>query len=107
MILYQYDGTVPPIKGEITIQVSLGSQSAIGSFISMENANSQLPLLGHDWLCKLRLGWQELFRIYKNDDPRIHTLHSATWINEILVFTNEDLGLLKGIRATVKLEPGA
>ena len=47
VILHQYDGTVLPIKGEITIQVSLGSQSSIGSFIIVENANSQLLLLGH------------------------------------------------------------
>ena len=57
VILRQYDGTVLPIKGEITVQVSLGSQSSIGSFIIMENANSQLSLLGRDWLCKLRLDW--------------------------------------------------
>ena len=50
-ILRQYDGTVLPIKGEITVQVSLGSQSAIGSFIIVKNADSQLPLLGHDQLC--------------------------------------------------------
>ena len=47
VILHQYDGTVLPIKGEITVQVSLGSQSSIGSFIIVENANSQLLLLGH------------------------------------------------------------
>ena len=107
VILHQYDGTVLPIKGEITAQVSLGSQSAIGSFIIVENANSQLPLLGRDWLCKLRLDWRELFRTYKNDDPRIHTLHSATWINEFPEVTKEGLGLLKGIKTTVELEPGA
>ena len=53
MLLYQYDGTVLPVKGEITIQVTYGSQSAIGSFIIVENANCQLPLLGRDWLYKL------------------------------------------------------
>ena len=54
VILRQYDGTVLPIKGKITVQVSLGSQSSIDSFIIVKNANSQLPLLGRDWLCKLR-----------------------------------------------------
>ena len=94
MILQQYDGTVLPIKSEINVQVSLGSQSAIGSFIIVKNANSQLPLLGCDWLCKLRLDWQELFKTYKNDDPRIHTLHSAMWINKFPEVTREGLGLL-------------
>ena len=34
---------------------------AIHSYIIVENANSQLPLLGHDWLCKLHLNWEEIF----------------------------------------------
>ena len=48
LILRQYDGIVLPINGEITVQVSLGSRSSIGSFIIVENANSQLLLLGRD-----------------------------------------------------------
>ena len=50
MLLRQYDGTVLPVKGEITAQVTYSSQSAIGSFVIVENANCQLPLLGRDWL---------------------------------------------------------
>ena len=34
-------------------------------------------------------------------------MHSATWINELPEVTKEGLGLLKGIKATVELEPGA
>ena len=58
----------------------------------MENANSQLPLLGCDWLWnELHLHRRELFQTYKNDDPRIHTLHSATWIKEFPEVTKEGL----------------
>ena len=96
-----------PVKGEITAQVTYGSQSATGSFVIVKNANCQLPLLGRDWLYKLRLNWQELFRTYKSDDPRVHCLHSATWINEFPEVTKDGLGLLKGIKADVELEPEA
>ena len=34
-------------------------------------------------------------------------MHSATWINKFPEVTKEGLGLLKGIKATVELEPGA
>ena len=40
-------------------------------------------------------------------DPRVHTLHSATWINEFPAVTKEGLGLLRGIKADVELEEGA
>ena len=34
-------------------------------------------------------------------------MHSVTWTNEFPEVTKEGLGLLKGIKATVELEPGA
>ena len=38
-----------------------------------------------------------------DDDPQVHTLHSATWINEFPEVTKEELGLLRGIKADVEL----
>ena len=107
MLLHQYDGTRLPVKGEITVQVSYGSQAAAGSFVIVENANNQLPLLGRDWLYKLRLDWPELFQANKHDDPRVSFLQSTSWINEFPDVTKDGLGLLKGIKADVELEPGA
>ena len=40
-------------------------------------------------------------------DPRVHTLHSATWMNEFPEVTKEGLGLLRGIKAEVELKTGA
>ena len=39
-------------------------------------------------------------------DPRVHTLHSATWMNEFPEVTKEGLGLLRGIKAEVELKTG-
>ena len=101
VILRQYDGTVLPSKGEITVKASQGQQAYIGSFIIVENADRQLPLLGRDWLYRLRLDWPKLFHSCQEDDPRVHTMHAATWINEFPDVTKGGLGLLKGISRPV------
>ena len=73
----------------------------------VENADRQLPLLGCDWLYKLRLNWPNLLAHHSKEDPRVHTLHTAAWINEYQEVTKEGLGKLKGIQAEVELKVGA
>ena len=57
--------------------MSKGEQAVSGRFVIVKNADSQLPLLGPDWLCKLRLDWPKLLQSCEGGDSRIHTLHSA------------------------------
>jgi len=52
--LRQYDGSALPTKGEIEVTVSQNGQEVQGTFMIVGNADSQLPLLGRDWLYKLR-----------------------------------------------------
>ena len=73
------------------------NQSAEGCFIVVENADKQLPLLGHDLMCKLRLDWSKKQRSTK-DDPRIHAIHSVNLLNEFLDVMDEKLGLIKGLK---------
>ena len=73
----------------------------------VENADRQLPLLGHDWLYKLRLDWPKLLAHHGNEDPRVRTLHTAACINESPEVTKEVLGKLKGIQAEVEVKEGA
>lgn len=107
VVLRQYDGSILPIKGEIAAQVSKGEQTVSGRFVIVKNADSQLPLLGRDWLYRLRLDWPQLLRSCKGVDPRIHTLHSANWRNEFPEVVKEGLGRLKGIKAVVELKNDA
>ena len=100
VLLHQYDDTRLPVKGEITVQVSYGSQAAAGSFVIDENANNQLPLVGST-------NWRELFQANKHDDPRVSFLQSTSWINEFPNVIKDGLGLLKGIKVDVELESGA
>ena len=57
----------------------------------MENADKQLPLLGHDLLCKLCLDWSKKLRS-NTDDPRIHAIHSENLLNEFPDVMDEKLG---------------
>ena len=53
--LHQYDGTTLPTKGEIEVVVTTDQQRINGKFVIFDIPNDQLPLLGRDWLLKLRL----------------------------------------------------
>jgi len=59
--LRQYDGTALPTKGKVKVIISLNDQQVHGSFVVVGNADTQLPLLGRDWLHKLKLDWPKLF----------------------------------------------
>ena len=72
----------------------------------MEKVDNQLPLLGRDWLYWLRLDWPKMLNRGDVGDPRVHTLHSAIWMNEFPEVTKEGLGLLRGIKAEVELKTG-
>ena len=55
--LHQYDGSMLPTKGEIDVVISSEQQTVAGKFVIVDITNDQLPLLGRDWLLKLRLDW--------------------------------------------------
>ena len=88
-------------------KVVLGMQSKTGHFIVVKNANSQLPLLGRDWLCKLRLDWPKMMSSLVEGDPRVHTIQVASWINQFPDVLEKSLGCLRGIKASTELKDGA
>eukprot|EP00731_Ephydatia_muelleri_P032647 Em0024g191a len=106
IVLRQYDGTILPTLGELRARVSIENQSAEGCFIVVENADKQLPLLGRDLLCKLRLDWSKMLRSNKADSSRIHAIHSVNLLNEFPDVMDEKLGLLKGTKAEIQLKEG-
>ena len=71
--LHQYDGTILPTIGEIEVVMTTDhdQQSITGKFVIVDIPNDQLPLLGRNWLLKLRLDWPGLLghhSIHKVDE---------------------------------------
>ncbi|KAL5493850.1 hypothetical protein EMCRGX_G015084 [Ephydatia muelleri] len=104
VVLKLYDGSILPTRGKVVVEAMQGRHRATGEFVIVENADFQLPLLGRDWLGKLRLDWQGLLKSCTKGDPRINALHTASWINEFPDVVKEGLGQLKGIRADIELK---
>lgn len=100
--LCQYDGTALPTKGEIEVVVLQDNQEIHGRFVVVGNANSQLPLLGRDWLYKLRLDWPKLLRY-----QTVNKVDCDTLKDEYPEVFKEELGLLQGIEADIELHAKA
>ena len=100
--LRQYDGTALPTKGEIEVTVSHNGQEVQGRFVIVGNADAQLPLLGRDWLYKLRLDWPKLFK-YQS----VHSVEATTLRDEYSEVFKEELGLLQDIEADIELTTDA
>ena len=100
--LRQYDGTPLSVKGEIEVTVQKGQQTQMGAFVLVENADGQLPLLGRDWLYKLRLNWLELLGMSRS----VHKVDIQSLKEEFADVFKEELGLLVGIEAEIELKEG-
>ena len=98
--LCQYDGTPLSVKGEIEVIVQKGQQTQKGTFVLVDNANGQLPLLGRDWLAKIRLNWSELLDMSRS----VHKVDIQSLKEEFADVFKEELGLLVGIEAEIELK---
>ena len=59
--LRQYDGTPLSVRGEITLTVQKADQNLSGRFVVVDNVRNQLPLLGSNWLQRVKLDWTRLY----------------------------------------------
>ena len=102
--LRQYDGTPLSVSGEIMLNVQKGGQRLSGRFVVVDHVRNQLPLLGRDWLSRIRLDWTRLFSTMH---PKTIKVVNIDLIKEEFpdVF-KEELGMLKGIEAEIELQQG-
>ena len=59
--LTTYTGDAVPVRGRLTVQVKCGAQVATLALLVVRGDGPSL--LGRDWLAKLRLPWESIFRI--------------------------------------------
>ena len=101
--LHQYDGTTLPTKGKIEVVVTTDhdQQSITGKFVIADIPNDQLPLLGRDWLLKLRLDWPALLGHHS-----VHKVDEMSLKKEFCDVFKKELGLLQGVEAVIELKEG-
>jgi len=100
--LRQYDGTPLSVRGEITLTVQKADLNLLGRFVVVDNVRNQLPLLGRDWLQRVRLDWTRLFSGIQS----INAVNVESIREEFPEVFKEELGMLKGLEAEIELQPG-
>ena len=101
--LHQYDGTTLSTKGEVELVVTTDhdQQSITSKFVIVDIPNDQLPLLGRDWLLKLRLDWPALLGHHS-----VHKVDEMSLKKEFCDVFKRELGLLQGVEAVIELKEG-
>ena len=82
--------------------VSTGEQSVTGNFIITDIKNDQLPLLGRDWLLRLRLDWPKFLQYHT-----MYQLQGKLLQKNLPSVFKEELGLLVGLEVEIELKEGA
>ena len=106
--LSQYDGSPLKILGEMPVTVEYRGQRMEDSVLVVD-VESRYPLLGRDWMFKVRFDWNEIFygQMEKGDEHAVHDMSLSTLQNKYQELFSEGLGEVRGMSAQVKLEPGA
>ena len=106
--LSQYDGSPLKILGEMPVTVEYKGQRMEDSVLVVD-VESRYPLLGRDWMFKVRFDWNEIVygQMEKGDEHAVHDMSLSTLQNKYQGLFSEGLGEVRGMSAQVKLEPGA
>ena len=105
--LYQYDKSLLMIKRQCKVTVQVLGQKISATLIVVDVKN-QIPLFGRNWMVSFRLDLSTIL----NHTLQVSHVTSNTAVIESLMsefseLFKEELGVLKGIEATVKLQPTA
>ena len=95
-----YSGQSISALGKVNIQVQYRDQNEVLDLYVIEGNNASL--LGRDWLYKIRLDWQIIFKLEGSKEKALKEL--LTEFNEVF---GQDLGLLKGEKAKIYMNDNA
>ena len=103
--LYQYDKSPLMIKGQCKVTVQVLDQKICATLMVVDVKN-QIPLFGRDWMVSFGLN---LPTILNHTLQVSHVTSNTTVIQSLMsefsVVFKEELGMLKGIEATIELQP--
>ena len=92
-----YAGHKIPVCGQINVSVSYQGQSGI--FPSVVVDNDGPPLLGRNWLNKIRLNWHEIFAVSETESV-------SSVLNRHQAVFKPGLGTIKGHKADIQVKGG-
>lgn len=95
VILKTYTGELVSPLGVIEVKVKMNKQKVKLPLYVVEGTAP--PLFGREWLKKIRLNWREIKSVRKNTLETVLARYKNVF--------RKELGLLKGIEATVSLKP--
>ena len=106
--LSQYDGSPLKIIGEMSVTVGHKGQ-VIEDSILVVDVKSRYPLLGRDWMFKIRFDWNEIFygQSGKGCAHAVQEVSLSALQSKYQELFSEGLGEVRGMTAQVELEPGA
>uniref|UniRef100_A0A3B3TFN7 Gypsy retrotransposon integrase-like protein 1 n=1 Tax=Paramormyrops kingsleyae TaxID=1676925 RepID=A0A3B3TFN7_9TELE len=102
--LKTYTGQAIPVKGQFTVRVTYGDQSADLPLVVVQGNGPSL--CGRNWLKKIKLDWKTIKRVSQNAKMPAPKALSEVLERYSHVFQDE-LGTLKDIRAVISVKPNA
>ena len=95
--LKAYAGHKIPVCGQINVSVSYQGQSGVFPLVVVDNDGP--PLLGRNWLNKIRLNWHEIFAVSETESV-------SSVLNRHQAVFKPGLGTIKGNKADIQVKGG-
>ena len=107
--LKAYAGHKLPVCGQINVSVSYQAQTGVLPLVLVDGDGP--PLLGRNWINKIKLDWHEIFAVIESESvPGVSIVSSVSSVSSVLsrhpaVF-KLGLGTIKGHRAAIRIKDG-
>ena len=98
--LKSYAGHKIPVCGQINVSVSYQEQSGVFPLVVVDSDGP--PLLGRNWLNKIRLNWHEIFAVSETES----VLSVSSVLNRHQAVFKPGLGTIKGHKADIMVKHG-
>ena len=99
--LKAYAGHKIPVCGQINVSVLYQEQTGVFPLVVVDSDGP--PLLGRNWLNKIKLDWHEIFAVSESESvPRVSSVSSV--LNRHQAVFKPGLGTIKGHKADIRIK---